>query len=239
MAKATQFLRFEDDDGDLAVQGECFDEKHRDEIDITGWNWAVADPKAQPKPKDNTGDSPGKTKAKGEAPSDGNPKPKPLHFSKFTDRATTRLLQAMHAGEVFPRVLLTIEERFLQQDEDTEADAERFYMEVELHDAVVVHFSCSVQAEGAGVSMTEEWDLSYSGIDFSYRLRSKPSTQGTPGTTRQGSILQLFPWKADDSSGVNQKSPLTAAERQDQHDAEMAEYYKRHPDQRPTPKRGK
>jgi type VI protein secretion system component Hcp len=224
MAKATQFLRFEGDDGGLAVEGECFDEKHRNEIDITGWNWAVADPKATP--KSNAGE--GAAKTKGEAPSDGKPKPKLLHFSKFTDRATTPLLQAMHGGNVFSRVLLTIEERFLDQDQDSEADAQRFYMEVELNDAVVVHFSLNVQAEGAGVSMTEEWDLSYSGIKFSYRRRG-----------HNGWIDQPFPWKPEEFQGVNQKSPLTAAEKQDKDDATFAEFLKRHPQQGATPKRGK
>ena len=36
MAKATQFLRFEDDSGHLVIEGECFDQKHLKEIDVIG-----------------------------------------------------------------------------------------------------------------------------------------------------------------------------------------------------------
>src|SRR5579885_539810 len=111
MAKATQFLRFADDRGALAVRGESFDEEHLNEIDITGWNWDVEDP-AVPKPApkgSSTGPAkPDASKSNG-GESDRRPKPSKLTFSKFTDRSTTRLLLAMDRGEIFPKVVLTIE----------------------------------------------------------------------------------------------------------------------------------
>jgi len=218
MAKATQFLRFADDKGALAVRGESFDEEHLNEIDITGWNWDVEDP-AAPKPAPNASSTPNaKPAAKPkEAESDRRPKPSKVTFTKFTDRATTRLLLAMDRGEIFPKVVLTIEERYQEAPQ-------RFHMEVELSDAFLVGFQWSATAEGAGMTFSETWDLNYSQVHFKYNWRGDKEQGASPGV-----IDQVFYRPPEASGDTTTKSPLTPNEKRDMSDAQIDDYFKRNP----------
>ena len=197
MAKSNQFLKIFAKNGG-SVEGECYDEKHLREIDLLSWHWDVEDPAV---PKSSTkGEDKDKSKAKpkGDAAgeSDRKPKPSKFAFSKATDRSTTRLLGAMDKGEIFPRALLTIEERY-------EESPLAFYMEVELTDVIVVDFKWHGTAEGAGSSFNEDWELNYSNIEFRYHWR-----QG-----EKGWIHQQFDRPPDAADGSSIKSPLSAAEK--------------------------
>jgi len=223
MAKATQFLRFEDDSGHLVIEGECFDQKHLKEIDVIGWNWGVNDPtapsksskagagstKAAERPKN------GLAKTRGERESDTDLKPKLLGFQKFTDKSTTRLLQAMDDGTAIYKAILTIEERFVRTQ--AEEEAESFEMKVELRDVLVVSFKWGGQAEDAGVSFHEDWELNYSTIEFAYKRRNN-----------QGWIHQQFK-QTPDSADSSMKSPPTPGEQHEVSDAQIADYLRRHP----------
>jgi len=194
MAKSNQFLKIYAKNGG-SVEGECYDAKHLREIDLLSWHWDVEDPavpKSSPKGEDKT-----KTKVKGDAvgESDRKPKPSKFSFSKATDRSTTRLLGAMDRGEIFPRAVLTIEERY-------EESPLAFFMEVELTDVIVVDFKWHGTSEGAGSSFNEDWELNYSNIQFRYHWR-----QG-----EKGWIHQVFDRPPDATDGSSKKSPLSPAE---------------------------
>jgi len=223
MAKATQFLRFEDENGHLVVEGECFDQKHLKEIDVIGWNWSVNDPSAPSKSSkagagstkaaERPKNGPAKSRTEGE--SDKDPKPKLLSFQKFTDKATTRLLQVMDDGTTIHKAILTIEERFVRTE--AEERAESFQMTVELRDVLVASFKWGGQAEDAGVTFHEDWELNYSTIHFAYKRRNN-----------QGWMHQEFK-QTPDSADSSTKSPPTPGEKNEVSDAQIADYLRRHP----------
>lgn len=215
MAKASQFLRLVDQNGNL-VEGECFADKHAKEVELTGWHWDVEDPavpKSGPKSK---GDEVAKTKTAtkvqgdGEGESERDPKPSKFSFSKTTDRSTTRLLAAMDRGEIFPVAVLTIEEQY-------EESPLPFELHVELTDAFIVDFKWSASADSAGMTFNEEWELNYSYIEFKYHWRGGQA----------GWIDQKFKRPPDSKVGTSQKSPLTAAEKKAAADETIKQYLKK------------
>jgi type VI protein secretion system component Hcp len=222
MAKATQFLRITDKNGQI-VQGESFDEEHLQEIDLTGWSWDVQDPRVESAAaKDSSGGSAAKsqvaktdTKLKGQGESDSRPKPNILAIQKSTDSATTRLLTAMDQGYVYPTAVLTIEERF--QDAP-----HRFRLTIELTDVLIVNFKWRAGAETSGMSFSEDWDLNYSQIHFKYDWHEKKGQSG-------GVIDQIFDRPPDAADSTSRKAPLDSTEKRDMTDGQIADYLKRNP----------
>jgi type VI protein secretion system component Hcp len=222
MAKATQFLKITDKNRQT-VRGESFDEEHLQEIDLTGWNWDVQDPRVEtPTPKGGTGDGAAKgqgsksqdSKFRGQKESVDQPKPNVLSIQKSTDSATTRLLQAMNNGEIFPKALLTIEERFQESPH-------KFRMLIELTDVFIVNFKWRASAESTGMSFSEDWDLNYSRIHFQYDWQGKDKQRGV--------IDQIFDRPPDDRENTSRKAPLDSAEKRDMNDSQIEDYFKRNP----------
>lgn len=191
MAKASQFLKIIDQSHNQ-VEGECYDEKHLREIDIKAWSWGVEDP-AAPKmgPKSDEGV---KSKGSAERESDRKPSPAIFEFSKATDRSTTRLLGAMDKGEIFQKVVLTVEEQYKESPMP-------FHLEVEMTEVFVVDFKWRANAEGAGMSFDEDWQFNYSDISFSYKAP-------------RGVIPAHFNRPPDSTEGASKKAPKTAAEKE-------------------------
>jgi len=225
MAKATQFLRITDKNRQL-VRGESFDEEHLQEIDLIGWSWDVQDPRVESaSSKKGAGESTGKSqvtrdsKLKGQGESDSRPKPNVLSIQKSTDSSTTRLLLAMDKGEIFPKALLTIEERFQEAPH-------RFRMVIELTDVFLLNFKWRANAESTGMTFSEDWDLNYSRIHFHYDWHGK----NDKGEYQGGGVIdQIFDRPPDDTESTSRKSPPNATEKRDKSDSEMEDYFKRNP----------
>lgn len=173
-AKSSQFLKIVDRSGKL-VEGECIDDEHYNQIDISDWNWNLVDPSAA-KDKSTAGAQPG---ASGGSAPRGSSKSSPgtagdrivpsrFGFSKRTDKSTVRLLAAMDKGEIFPEVELSIEEEYQEQP-----DYVPFRMQIFLADAFVTSVTWNVSAADARVDMEERWELNYDRIKISYLYRGK------------------------------------------------------------------
>lgn len=212
MSKASQFLKLTDRSGNQ-VNGESYDETHYKEIAIRGWSWGVEDPMA---PKMEFVDSkapasvPQHAKFRGEREVHTAAKPAHLVFSKATDRSTTRLMNALDTGEVFPEAILTIEEQF--------KDAPLpFKLYLEFTDAFVVDFQWDLSAGGSGVSMSETWELNYRDVTFNYLWRGGNAAW----------IPQRFDMPADVAGEGLKKSPQTAAEKQSELEELFKEFQKK------------
>ncbi|MEO8080315.1 MAG: type VI secretion system tube protein Hcp [Caldimonas sp.] len=202
MARASQFLKLIDDKGDQ-VDGESLDDKHEKQIDLTTWNWDVTDPAVPVKASRDDADAAGnassaKPKAKERGDSDTKPQPSIFGFSKATDRSTTRLLSAMDRGEVFPKAVVTIEEKY-------EESPLPFFLEITLTDVFITQFDWRLTAESARATMEEDWKLNYSKIFFAYHWRGGDA----------GWIHQTFDRPPDTSENESKKAPLSAAEQSD------------------------
>ncbi len=206
--KAAQFLKLMDKHKRL-VKGECFDLKHLNEIEITGWNWDVADPTVPKKGPKGGGVKDAKAKVDDDGPSDRKPKPSKFSFTKTTDSSSIRLLQAMSQGEIFPEATFAIVEEF-------EAVERPFELYVHLTDAFLVEFSWRANAESAGLTLEEGWDLNYSRIEFEHKL---------PGGNR-GGVHEAFDRPPDSTDGKSDKSPLSDSEVKAKKKAELDELLK-------------
>jgi type VI protein secretion system component Hcp len=213
MAKSSLFLRLNDKNGGF-VLGECYDKKHQSEIDLLGWDWDVRDPAVASqadKSKTEATTSPG-ARGKRESESGGGKAnqaaPSVLSISKATDRSTTRLLGAMDRGEIFPKAILTIEERY-------EESPLPFHLKIVLTDVFILDFNWNVSADGAGMTLKEDWKLNYSNIVFSYHWRG-----GTAGW-----IPCSFDRPPEEASGSSNKIPPTKSEKDAKADADFEERF--------------
>lgn len=208
MAKASQYLRLIDQNGEL-VRGECDDGKHIDWIMVSSWDWSVNDPAALPKKSSGSGAAKGGSASSPVAGaraggSDGHGEtsdaitPQMFGFTKQTDRSTTRLMTAMDNGVIFKSALLVIEEQF-------EAAPHPFYLEIKLEDAFLVDFSWSAAASGAGRTFEETWKLNYSKILFDYDWRGGVAAK----------IPAEFTKPPDSADTASRKTPLTEAEKRE------------------------
>jgi type VI protein secretion system component Hcp len=213
MAKASLYLKLVDRN-DKLVRGECYDDKHLDQIQLTGWNWAVQDPAVVPKDDAKAaGAETAKAKAKAGTQGDTGDNIKPGHFgiSKQTDRSTVRLISAVDNGEVFPTATFFLEEEY-------EASTEPFKLEIVLTDVFFVDVDWTATAGSAGMEFNETWNLNYKNIKFSYQLRGSRSLGQEFRGRRAGWIDVDFDRPPDAAEGASAKSPLSAAENKEAFD---------------------
>jgi type VI protein secretion system component Hcp len=219
MAKSNLFLRLDDKNGGT-VLGECYDQKYQSQIDLLSWDWDVSDPAVANKADKGNGDegtgAGGRSGGRQESESGGGksnkPKPSMLSISKTTDRSTTRLLGAMESGEIFPSATLTIEERFEETLEHLP-----FFMEIKLVDVFVADFSWSVSADGAGMTLKEDWKLNYRSINFLYVWRE--------GLRQSIPFICDFDRPKDEGEGSSKKIPETKSEKMAKADADFEERF--------------
>jgi type VI protein secretion system component Hcp len=203
MAYANQFLKIFDVPGSKKdfILGESYKESHLNEIELLSWNWGVTDPSVPTgPPAENVGEDT-KTKAKVDAKKSDHqgqsgPRPAQLTFTKTLDRSTTRLLNAMNNGEVFPSAVLAMEDAYKDSPYP-------FDLKIILSKVYVVSFGLDGSGGDAGVTFSENWVLTYEEIKFEYRWK----------TTNAGPIPAFFKMPADSDQGPSQKAPKTATEK--------------------------
>jgi type VI protein secretion system component Hcp len=209
MSKSSLYLKLVGKGG-RPIFGESIDKGHAGEVDLSGWNWSIADPAALPKESGTTTKSDPKSSAKAksttEAGADVGIKPSLLSFTKRTDRSTVPLIRAMDNAEILESATLVLEEEF--QDAVLP-----FYLKIFLQDVVVMKLSWSVDVGTAGVDWKESWELNYSSIKFSYKVRKDQS----------GTIDMEFSRPMDDAGVAGKKAPLTAREKQEAEERRRAE----------------
>jgi type VI protein secretion system component Hcp len=202
MAQSNQFLKILDasESVEFFVWGESYNHKHLNEIELLGWNWGVVDPAVStgaPAVKADE-DSKFKAKSKGDRESQSGPRPSQLTFTKTLDRSTTRLLNAMNTGEIFPFAYLSTEEVF-----EDETSHRPFDLQIVLTKLFVVSLSLQGNSESAGVSFGESWVVGYEDISFVYQWKE----------LNRGAIPAIFKMQPDSDEGPSQKAPNTPAEK--------------------------
>ena len=197
MAKATAsvYLKLVDKNRNQ-VLGECYDHAHLNEIILVSWDWGVTDPAALPKEPVTPGatTSPAKAMAGGEA--DNIIKPALFKFGKLTDTSTVRLINAIDAGEIFPKATISIKEEF-------EAATNPFDLTIDLTDVFLTKMDWNASSSGAGREFTETYELNYKEIHFLYIWR------GTPPKPMQA----FFEGPKDQKPGAIQKATMTDKEK--------------------------
>ena len=133
MAVAAHFLRILDQGGD-DICGESEGKGHEGWIDVTGWNWEVADeslkksaPAKNATGKGATSGAAGASAGAGEVGID----PSLFTFTKAVDRSTTRLMQEMYQGHVLQKATFTLIEEMV--------DVNRKYRDAFRLDVVLEH----------------------------------------------------------------------------------------------------
>jgi type VI protein secretion system component Hcp len=129
-------------------------------IEIIDWNWTAANKK---------------DKKDGEERGGGKDEVEPSVFSitKAPDRASIKMLDALHSGEVFKQATFTLfEELHGQRDKSSGG----FHLEVVLTDVQLIEYDCSATAGDKAVELEEEWVLNYTTITFKYEKGSVQSS---------------------------------------------------------------
>jgi type VI protein secretion system component Hcp len=214
MAQANIFLKICEDakSDEHFVLGESYNSRHSNEIELTSWDWSVADAAvASPVPVSKStdlskrrgiGNSGANDKKKNNLESDSGPKPSQIKFAKTLDRSTTRLLSAMDSGRMFPKALLMIEDAYFKDTSSIDAyidSPDPFRLTITLTEVHIVSASLDGTAEAAGVSFTESWTLDYKSLSFEYEnikdtvVRPANATEGTseraPQTASEKSVV--------------------------------------------------
>ena len=78
-----------------------------------------------------------------------------------------------------------------------------FYMQIALKDVFVVKLEWTLEGGDKGTEMSETWDLNYSSIEFSYKVREEGG----------GTIVESFVRPRDSTAASAKKAPLSDAEK--------------------------
>lgn len=150
MTVSAQYLELIDQ-STKRVDGEAEAEGYVGMIEIDSWNWQIQDKEI------NEG---GRGTGQG-----SRIEPSVFKFAKGPDRSTTRLIQAMHNGEVFAKASFTLLEELAGSKQATGGE---FHLVIELLDVTVQHYGLSVNSGDAEVSLEESWEFSYRLVRFKY-----------------------------------------------------------------------
>jgi len=94
-------------------------------------------------------------------------------FGKNVDLATTQFLNSMKAGEVFPRMVMTITHR---------AKHAPLNLIITFKNVTLLSYTLTCQGEDTMSDVTEEWSARFEQIDYVYQNR--PGIGGVPGLTQ-------------------------------------------------------
>jgi len=178
MPRASFFLRIPaEKDGPVVVEGEAEEHDFEGTIEVTSWDWGVSDKASKDAaPKDAAKDGGKQHIAKGHGNTgDQSYEPKPLRFTKATDRSTTRLLTAMLNGDKFPSARFTLRQQWKVGTGDGREEDEEFLLHLILTDVRVTSYNFNAHSEQ---DLDEDWVFSYRTIQFDY--------ESAPGRYKNG-----------------------------------------------------
>ena len=173
MKAAAHFLKLETKTG-VSVEGDAQVPGFEGEIEIDTWDWDVK----------KTGST---TEKQGQ---DRSPiEPSLFSLTKAPDRATVRLIHAMHENEIFPKGTLTLYEKLTGERKATGGE---FHLVIALTDVVVNSYKLTVTSGDSDVSLDEDWELRYRTIEYRYDkgaqrvLITRPpgNTMSSPATAK-------------------------------------------------------
>jgi type VI protein secretion system component Hcp len=167
MPRASFFLRISTDKGDM-VEGEADEHDFEGAIEAKSWDWGVSDKASKDAAaKDAAKDGGKQDPAKGHGDTGGQSyEPKPLRFTKETDRSTTRLLMAMLNGEMFPSAMFTLRQQWKAGIGGGREIDEEFLLHLILSDVRVTSYSFNASSEQ---DLDEDWVFSYRTMQFDYK----------------------------------------------------------------------
>ena len=183
MPRASFFLRITDSQGE-PIKGEAEEHDFEGAIEVTSWDWGVADKIAKDRMK--TGDAASsETGVSGESRNAREGEtgketylPTPLRFSKPTDRSTTRLLYAMINEEKLLSAVFTLRQQWRAGVGDGTETNEEFLLHLLLNDVRITGYDFNARSSSLDVELDEDWVFSYRTIQFDYR--------SAPGKYRHG-----------------------------------------------------
>lgn len=149
---ARLFLKLTEVGGANPILGEAMVTEFAGQIELEDWNWTLsrdASDGSLGRGKGGTGDNAGR----------GSVSPSPLAVSKYVDRSTPSLLEAMNASKILEGEL-TLEEA---------ADVE-FEVKISLKQVRLVSYELEADVEDRGGELREKWTLNYEEIKFVYKV---------------------------------------------------------------------
>lgn len=177
------------------VKGDCEAEGYEGQIQLFDWTLAV----------DVDSDNPQSKKAQAQ--------PTMFMFSKYFDRASTPMMNALRSGEVFPEARITLVHRI---------DLGMTILVI-LRNVRVSGYNLGVKS-GKSVDMDEDWVLDYTEVEIQYvardgggakvfRMEKRPSTdaklpfRNPPKTEAEEAIAELQKQQASSSRQQDAKAP--------------------------------
>jgi type VI protein secretion system component Hcp len=191
MPASSFFLQIFHRDGQ--IQGEATEHGFKGAIEVSSWDWSASDKSAATAatttgtaaPGSSGSRSPGSsapTRGTGNAGRDDSVEPTPIRFSKQTDRSSTRLMQALGKGEIFPSAKFT-----LRQELRFGTAAQEFLLELVLEDARLTSYTFGATASEHDVELSEQWSFAYKSMYLDFK--NAPGRQA-PGI---GPVFEMAP----------------------------------------------
>jgi type VI secretion system secreted protein Hcp len=149
-----------------SIEGESQDKKHAKEVDVLAWSWGVSQSGSF-----HSGGGGGAGKASFQD----------LSFTKYTDKATTKLLKAVSSGQHIKDAVLTV--RKSGGDEPVE------YLIITMTEVMITNYSTG--ASGGEDRITENCTLNFAKVETKYTPQS-----GTGG----GGSAMTFGWNIKENT---------------------------------------
>jgi len=166
MPRASFFLQITPKQG--KVDGEAEEHDFEGAIEVTSWDWGVSDKDSKKSASEDGGAKKGTTGGHGETGGQTY-EPKPLRFTKATDRSTTRLLSALISDEVFPSAIFTLRQQWKSGQEGGKEANEEFLLHMILLDVRVTNYNFNARSQNASVDLDEDWVFDYRTLQFDYK----------------------------------------------------------------------
>lgn len=137
------------------IKGESKDSKHKDDIEVLAWSWAQT----------QSGSA-----HRGGGMGSGKVEMQDIHFTKYLDKATPKLILACAKGEHIPKAELVMRKAGGEQKE---------YLKISLEDIMVSGYSSS--GSGGGDTPTENLSLNFGKITLEYFEQDNKGTMTSAG----------------------------------------------------------
>lgn len=157
------YVKFE---GASELQGDSTDTKHVNEIEVTGFEHTVFQPKSA-------------TASTAGALTAARTEHGEMFFTKHIDKATSKLLRACSAGTVYPTVLITFYRAYGGKSSTATSQTRVDYFKIRLEDAVVSSVKTMIADDELA---TEVFGLKYGKITWEYKQHKTDGSATSTGT---------------------------------------------------------